>query len=122
MSDTSHNGDGLLTEFLKQRLLLNMFVTCDEFGLLPKPEIKYELDVNYLQSLDYYDKISQNILFPNFYIDNETKGMTLLKNDILGITIILVDTDFGPELEFIGVKTIGDLILKYPKLLKSKAR
>lgn len=48
---------------------------------------------------------SRNILFPNFYIDDEVRDMTLLKNDKLDITIVLVDSDYdGYNLEFIGVK------------------
>lgn len=121
----SHNSeDGLLADFFKQKLLLNMFVVCDEFGLLPKPELKYELDINYLQSLEYYNRLSKTILFLDFYIHNEARDMTLLKNDKLGITIVLVDIEDSDryELEFIGVKTIGDLVGKYPDLLNSKVQ
>ncbi|MFH6999379.1 hypothetical protein ACHRVZ_15730 [Flavobacterium sp. FlaQc-57] len=41
----------------------------------------------------------------------------------MSITIVLVDSDYdGYNLEFIGIKTIGDLTAKYPQLLESKVR
>lgn len=115
--------DGLLTDFFKEVLFLNMFIVHDEYGkVLQKPEEKYEYDVNYLQKAEHYNECSKTILFPDFYIDTEVKDMVLLKNDLLAIIIVLVyKEDSSSELEFVGVKTIGDLVSKYPKLWNSKA-
>lgn len=115
--------DGLLTEFFKQKLLLKMFGAYDKFGNLQlKPVMNDEVDIDYVESLEYYNELSKSILFPDFYIDEEIRELTLLRNDMLGITVAIIHIDDESKLEFIGEKTIGDLARKHPILLKSKVR
>lgn len=115
--------DGLLTEFFKQKLVLNMFGVYDKFGnLLLKPVMKDEFDINYVESLECYNELLKTILFTNFYISEEIEEFTFLRNDVLGITIAVRHRDNESKLEFIEEKTIGDLVKKYPSLLKSKVR
>jgi hypothetical protein len=114
----NHYVRGLQTDFFKRKLLLNMFGVYDKFGvLLLKPVMKDEFDVNYEESIEYYNELSETILFTDFYIDEEIGELTLLRNDVLGITIAIIHRDNESKLEFIGEKTIGDLVEKYPSLL-----
>jgi hypothetical protein len=109
---------GLVEEFFKRKLVLNMFGVYDKFGkLLLKPVMKDEFDINYVESIKYYNELSKTILFTDFYIDDEIGELTLLRNDILGITIAIIHKDNESKLEFVGEKTIGDLLEKYPSLL-----
>jgi len=115
MDNLYNEEEGLLTEFFRKRLFLNMFVVCDEFNnLVLKPTIENEWDL--------YSQLSKMVLFADFYIYDEIRDMVLLKNDLLQITIILLYNLDKSNLEFIGVKTIADLIQKYPALLRSKIR
>jgi len=112
---------GLLAEFFKQKLHLNMFVVCDQFNNLHSEPVPSDKDdIIGLEALAYYRELSKTILFSDFYIYNEVKNIILLKNDVLSIMILLLYTDDASKLEFIGVKNIRDLVEKYPVLLKSK--
>jgi hypothetical protein len=109
----------VLRDFFNQKLLLNMFGVYDKLGsLLLEPEMKEDIDLDYIESLEYYNEVTQTVLFADFYIDDEIGELTLLRNDVLEITIALIHKDDESKLEFIGEKTIGDLINKYPSLLK----
>lgn len=114
----NHRVNRVLRDFFEQKLLLNMFGVYDKFGkLLLKPVMKDEFDINYVESIKYYNELSKTILFTDFYIDDEIGELTLLRNDILGITIAIIHKDNESKLEFVGEKTIGDLLEKYPSLL-----
>lgn len=117
----NHRVSRVLTQFFKQKLLLNMFGVYDKFGsLLQKPVMKDEFDTDCIESLEYYNELTKTILFADFYIDEEIGELTLLRNDVLGITIPIIHKGNEFKLEFIGEKTIGDLVEKYPSLMKSK--
>jgi hypothetical protein len=117
----NHRISRVLTQFFKQKLLLNMFGVYDKFGtLLQEPVMKDEFDTDYIESLEYYNELTKTILFADFYIDEEIGELTLLRNDVLGITIPIIHKDNVFKLEFIGEKTVRDLVEKYPSLMKSK--
>ncbi|MDI1304168.1 MAG: hypothetical protein PSX42_04875 [bacterium] len=98
-----------------------MFGAYDKFGnLLLKPVVDDEFDMYDVESLEFYNEHSKSFLFPDFYIDEEIRELTLLRNDILGITITVIHKNNESNLEFIGEKTIGDLVRKYPSLMKIK--
>jgi hypothetical protein len=102
---------------------VSIFVVCDEYNVLQsKPIIEHELDSVNLRKMERYNKLSQRVLFADFYLYYEMCNLVLLKNDVLQITIILVYDRDKSNLEFIGVRTIEDLIEKFPVLLKSKIR
>jgi hypothetical protein len=120
----NHRVNRVLKEFFKQKLLLNMFGVYDKFGRLllePVMNDEDEFDLDYILSLEYYNELSKTILFADFYIDEEIGELTLLRNDVLEITIAIIHRDNESKLEFIGEKTIGDLVEKYPSLLKYNA-
>lgn len=118
----NHRVNRVLRDFFEQKLLLNMFGVYDKFGrVLLEPEMKDDIDLDYIESLEYYNELTKTVLFADFYIDEEIGELTLLRNDVLEITITIIHKDDESKLEFIGEKTIGDLINKYPSLLKYNA-
>lgn len=111
-----HYDGRVIEEFFNRKLVLNMFGVYDKFGkLMLKPVMNDDFD--YIESLEYYNELSKTILFADFYIDDEIGELTLLRNDILGITVALIHKDDESKLEFIGEKTVGELLKKYPGLL-----
>ncbi len=109
-------------EILETPLYLNWFGVYSEDGKLmkrPRQEDScfypdcYE-DMSDIQ--EHWDLLNKAVIFPDFYHDDQIGIVSLLRNDNLEITLTLLNIGSERYIEFVEVKTLGELLLKFPSL------
>lgn len=110
-------------EILNTHLYLNWFGVYSEFGnLLKRPRQEDscfdegEFDQDIKDGQDYYDKLKNAVIFPDFYQDDQIGIVTLLRNDKLEITLTALNISDERNVEFVEAKTLGELLLRFPLL------
>lgn len=115
---TEYNSICRYSEFLKQPLMLAMFVPCDEKGnVLAEPKMKVvkigfdEEDVSWdIDEVEIYRNAKEKVLFKGFYVEfNAVKSPQGGHLDVGNLQNKTIETIIGAELELTesAIKQIG---------------
>ena len=111
-----------ISDVLHYPLYLNWFLVCDDYGnVLKRPKQENscfypDFDQDIYEDQQHYDLLKKAIIFTDFYIDEQIDELSLLRNDILEITLTVINIDDINKIRFIEANTLGELLTKFPNL------
>jgi hypothetical protein len=114
--------DVSISDMLDYPLYLNWFILCDSCGNIlnrPKQEnscIYPDFDQDIEDGQKHYDELKKALIFPDFYIDDQIGIVTLLRNDLLDITLTVLNIHNELQVKFIECNNLGELLNKFPNL------